>query len=377
MKQADLLPPGEALPCGQPDSALEISELRHENEELKKRLEEVVETAAKNEKIWRHFAEIERILFRTRELDRLIEELLKEIKARFQPDQVVLLLCHPEILERFYPDSSCQSEPIGEGTWVLPFPIEAAYSVCTDTPKTILFFSEEIKHLLGFLPKTSSSIRSGVLVPLCVHQILFGCLFLGSADAAHYNPEDGTDLLEQLATKIALCMDNCLAYERVKDFTANDPLTGMLNFFQIHTVLERELRKARRLGRPLSLLILDPDFYHDSDGPSDVGNLILKHIADLLRDIFPEEAGIVGRYGSDEFLIILPNAEEEEAREVIPYLSRTIRKSPFKYGNTVILIQTIIGVATLKDGMERSQDLLDAAYSELCNLKLSHYESKD
>ena len=69
---------------GAADESGDIQRLRRENEALRKELAEVLANASENEKIWRHFAAVERILFRTRELDRLVEELLREIKERFQ-----------------------------------------------------------------------------------------------------------------------------------------------------------------------------------------------------------------------------------------------------------------------------------------------------
>lgn len=364
-----LMPP--PCTCGQAEAGDILEGLRQENEGLQRRLAQVVETASANENIWRHFAEIERILFRTRHVDQLIEELLKETKNRFRPDQVILLLCHPELLERYYPDLSHDSEPIGEGMWIVPFEMEVGHNICGNSPKPVLFSSDNMEMLDLIFPSAADSIKSGVLIPLCIHQILFGGLFLGSVDAHHYRPKDGTDLLEQLGIKVALCMDNCLAYEKVKDFAIRDPLTGLHNFFQIHTILEREFRKARRQESSLSVLIINLNFFHETDGHSELANEVLKHGAELLKEILPEGDSILGRYGSDEFLVILPNVQEEEATEVVPYLKQTIRKAPYRHQNAAILIQPVIGTATLREDMKRTQDLLDAAYLDLCSLKMA------
>lgn len=342
-----------------------------ENEALKAQLVEVVATAANNEKIWRHFAEIERILFRTRDLDVLVDELLKEIRTRFQPDQVVLLLCHPDILERFFPNMTPEDGPLDEGTWVFPTAMGSVKELFQDSRQPLVIGHESFQPILSLLPPGVASAQSGVLIPLCIHDVLFGALFLGSLDARHYQPQDGTDLLEQLAIKIALCMENCLTYERLKDFAIEDRLTGLLSYFQIHTLLEREFRKGRRMGTPLSVLIIDPHFYHDADGHLEIGSQVLRHVADQLSEVLPEGESFLGRYGGDEFLLVLPNVMEEEAREVVPHLARMIRKKPFRYENTAILIQTLISVGSLQEHMVRSQELLDAALSELCNLKMS------
>jgi diguanylate cyclase (GGDEF)-like protein len=369
-------PPVLGLPeCPAPQEAPDNREvagsLQAENLVLRDQLGSVVATAASNERIWRHFAEIERILFRTRDLEVLVEELLREIRSRFQPDQVVLLLCHPDILERFFPDRTADSSLVAEGAWNTPWPLERARRLFGESPRPLSMVPETVEAILEILPPGAECARSGVLIPLCIHDILFGGLFLGSRDPQRYQPEDATDLLEQLAVKVAICMENCLTYERLKDFAIEDRLTGLLSFFQIHTLLEREFRKAFRNGTPLSVLIIDPVFVHEAQGHLDIGARVLRHVAQLLSDMLPEGDSFLGRYGGDEFLLVLPNVQEEEAREVVPYLAQAIRKKPFRHENTAILIQALISVGSLGDHMKRSQDLLDSALSELCNLKMS------
>lgn len=342
---------------------------------MRAQLARVVEAATDNEKIWRHFAEIEKILFRTRELDRLVEELLLEIKNRFQPDRLILLICHPDLLERFFPDISMDDDPLDEGTWLLPFPAEAGRNFCGRSAGPFVLSSEDVGELADLLPAEAAAIQSGVVIPLSIHQVFFGGLFLGSLDGGRYRPQDATDLLEQLGIKIALCMDNCLTYEKVKDFAIQDPLTGLLNFFQIHIVLEREFRRAKRSGSPLSAMMIDLNFVHEFDGDFRIGNEILKHAARLLQEVLPARECFLGRYGSDDFLVLLPNVEGDEAREVVPFLTRTIRKSPFKHQNAAVLIQSVIGVGSMEEGMERPRDLLDAAYTDLVHLKMKRFDT--
>jgi diguanylate cyclase (GGDEF)-like protein len=354
-----------------------LDDLRKENLTLKLHLESVVATAAKNEKIWRHFMEIERILFRTLQLEQLVEELLHEIKERFQLDEIVLFINHPEILERFFPDVSLESEPIAENTWILPLPVEDAQALFGEGPVPFLLSSANLDRFRDFLPNGASRLGSGVMVPLHFHQMLFGCLFLGSKDAERYRHGDGTDLLQQLGAKIALCLDNCLIYERVKDIAVQDRWTGLLSFFQIHTILEREFRKACRQETPLSLILMDLDFFQQAEEQSDIGTEVLKHVAGLLREIFTEDDAFIGRYGSNEFVVVLPEAAGWEAEKIATYLSQLIRKSPCRYGNAAILIHPTMAAIELEESMKHPEDMLDTAYLKLCQLKMSRPRSTD
>lgn len=348
----------------------DTADLLRENENLRKELAQVLANASENEKIWRHFAAVQRILFRTRELERLIEELLREIRDRFQTGLVVLFISHPEAQERLFHGKTESSSGLGEQTWISPLDGESVRSLFDHSLKPALF-STERNGYPAFLKESGHALRSAALIPLNINEVLFGALLLGSSDPERYYPEDGTDLLEQLGTNIALSMDNCLTYEKVQEFAVRDQLTGLFNFFQIHSVLEKEFRKARRSGSPLSVLVVDLNFVHDWD---ELGNgmEVLKHAAGLLEGILPREGCYIGRYGSDEFLAVLPAIPEEEAREVIPYISATMRKSPYREGNTAILITTTIGVGAMAEGMICAQDLVDAAYAELCAMKTQH-----
>jgi len=367
----------QSSPSGAASEDSNVQKLRRENEALRKELAGVLANALENEKIWRHFAAIERILFRTRELDRLIEELLREIKGRFGTGLLVLFLSHPEALERLFENGPAASREIDPKAWISPLDGQSAHGLFGAALKPVLFSTGKngcpLPRSVG-LSESGTNLCSGVLIPVKIGDVLFGALLLASPDPGRYDPEDGTDLLEQLGVNIALSMDNCLTYEKVRDLTVKDNLTGLFNFFQIHSVLEKEFKKARLSGCALSVLVVDLNFVQNWD-EFESGMEVLKHAARLLEDILPKENCFMGRYGSDEFLIILPGVPEEEAREVSPYISSTMRRSPYREGNTAILITTVIGVGALNERATTAQDLVDAACAELCALKLRHAPS--
>lgn len=348
----------------------DVGRLLRENETLRKELAGVVANASENEKIWRHFAAVERVLFRTRELERMVEELLREVKERFGTGLLVLYLSHPEAVERLFQGESGASLEKRAGTWISPLDVEEARSLFGQALKPVLFTAGG-KGYLEMLSESCRTVRSGALIPLKIGEVLFGALLLGSPDPGRYNPGDATDLLEQLGVNIALSMDNCLTYEKVREFSVRDQLTGLYNFFQIHTVLDREFRKARRSCGALSILLIDLNYVQNRD-EFESGVDVLKHAAGILEGILPKDDCYTGRYGSDEFLVVLPGVPEDEAREVAPYISSAMRKSPFRVGNTAILITAVIGIGTYGEDTTNARDLVDAAYAELCAVKLEH-----
>lgn len=359
-------------PVGQSEWQQQLDHLQAENLRLQQKIEEVTSIAVANESIWRHFLEIERILFCTRRFDLLVEELLGEIKRRFQIDWVLLFLTHPNVMERFFPDLPADGLVFDQGARLMAVHWEELDEVFHDGDRPVIADEETIRGCPCLPEEVRDSLHSGVWVPLSFHGVVFGALFLGSGDAERYQPGDSTDLIEQLGIKIALCMENCLSYERIKDLTLLDPLTGLVNLFQLQGMLELEFRKAYRRGTPLSVLLVDLDSFqriNESFGP-DTAVAILQHAATLLQKIC-REGDLVGRYGSGEFLVLLPGADGDTVAFLAETFQQVLRKSPFTEHNTAILLQATIGWATLDDAMARSYDLLIAASTELYRAKLT------
>lgn len=356
-----------------PRERMSLAELIRENKALRRELETVVRTAAANEAIWRHMVEIEKVLFRTREFDLLASQLLEEIRRRFDLDGVALAVAHPDVLERFFPQlangNGAETFWAGDGACVLACASPGGSQELPDEIQSPRLLDGKAVGTLLRLPEDFPPVGSAALVPLRIHELFFGFLLLASRDPDHYQPGDGTELLEQMGHKVALCMENCLAYERVKELSDRDGATGLLNFFQIHSVLEREFRRARRKGTALSLLAVDLEFVDEAFGHQDMVDPVLRHVGELLRSTFPDGEGFIGRYGSVEFLVVCPYADQEEALVLRDRLFDLIRRSPFRRERTVILIRPRIGLASLTGAMERAHDLLDAAQKALCQMK--------
>ena len=125
-----------------------------------------------------------------------------------------------------------------------------------------------------------------------------------------------------------------------------DPLTGLYNrgYFQQH--LERELRRTLRRELPLALLMIDVDHFkpvNDTYGHL-AGDQILQQLAKLMQRHAKRAADIVCRYGGEEFAIILPETDVENAEIFAKQLLQQVRDTEFETDSGLLKITISIGV---------------------------------
>lgn len=133
--------------------------------------------------------------------------------------------------------------------------------------------------------------------------------------------------------------------EQASKLVRHDPLTGTLNRKGLDEILTRELARMRRRGSKLSLALLDVDDFkklNDTLGHL-TGDEALKHLAQVIREnIRPQDSA--GRYGGEEFLILLPDTGQDDGVNAIRRLQRELTKRIFMHENQRVLITFSAGV---------------------------------
>lgn len=140
-----------------------------------------------------------------------------------------------------------------------------------------------------------------------------------------------------------------------------DPLTGALNKRGIGDLLEAEVGYARRTGTPLSLIFLDIDFFkriNDEMGHL-TGDAILRELVSRLQGTL-RRYDKVGRFGGEEFLVVLRNTDLKRAEIVANRLREITANKPFKYINKEIIVTISLGVAE-RQPTEMAFSLIGAA----------------
>jgi len=160
------------------------------------------------------------------------------------------------------------------------------------------------------------------------------------------------------------------ARESMREAATRDALTGLLNRGEIFAMLERELERSRRERRPLSVILADIDHFkrvNDTEGHL-FGDEALREIARRLQSKLRPYDG-VGRYGGEEFLLVLPACEAQSAMERANELRETIAASTVVSGEVEraitmsfgVAVSECVGVSEVKELLSRADTALYAA----------------
>jgi len=169
-------------------------------------------------------------------------------------------------------------------------------------------------------------------------------------------------LAASIAHTVASAMDNARAHQKVLSLAQLDPVTGVLNPRTMHDRLERALAE-RRPEDSLALLLLDLVNFRQVNAIHGLpaGDAILRRAAQLLTVCIPEGA-VAGRFGSDEFLVLLPGVGLQEAANVAEAIAKTLSTYGYSVPNGPFLpIPCHIGVAVAPEDGESVNALLGAA----------------
>lgn len=176
---------------------------------------------------------------------------------------------------------------------------------------------------LGFAEILPSEVAA---FPLMYKDKVLGVMMIGTF--GHYQAEE-QPLIEYLANQIAITLDNALTHEKVERLSVADGLTGLYNRRFLSVRLEDEYSKAVRYATPFSVLIMDVDFFkrvNDTFGHQ-VGDNALIAVARVLQQSV-RESDLVGRYGGEEFVILLPHTELDKALTVAEKIRLAVSETP-------------------------------------------------
>lgn len=179
------------------------------------------------------------------------------------------------------------------------------------------------------------------------------------------------DLAQSVAESVSMAIANLQLQESLRTQSIRDPLTGLFNRRYMESSLEREIARAKRHRHPLSVLMCDLDHFkrfNDTYG-HEAGDMLLAEFGKLLKGNVRSE-DIVCRYGGEEFLLILPEADADIAMRRAELIRASVPDIRLVYQHQALgPVTTSIGLATRTADATEEIELVRAADSALYKAK--------
>jgi diguanylate cyclase (GGDEF)-like protein len=217
----------------------------------------------------------------------------------------------------------------------------------------------------------AGAVHGALGVPLAGSSGRIGWLGVFSRESGAHFDDDDLRWLEELAERVGPMIENARKFREARQLADLDSLTGLHNRRFFHETLAREIDRAQRYQRSLSIVIVDVDGFKEINDRIGhlAGDAVLAEIAERLREVV-RSADIPCRVGGDEFAVILPEIDVEHAEQLVSRIERAVSSQPIARAG---LVRVSAGVAELLPNdnptslFERSDESLYAAKHILKN----------
>lgn len=241
---------------------------------------------------------------------------------------------------------------------------EAQVRVFTGPPDEREARAIELSYLYAE-EQAAGALHEALGVPLVGRGGRMGWLGVFSRDPEVRFGDDDLGRLEELAERVAPAIENSRRFREARLQADLDSLTGLHNRRYFYETLGREVDRAQRYQRRLSLVIVDVDGFKEINDRIGhlAGDAVLAEIADRIRQVV-RSADIPCRVGGDEFAVIVPEVEVGQARQLVGRIQRAVASQPIARAGRV---RVSAGVADLQPNdtptslFERGDESLYAA----------------
>ena len=216
------------------------------------------------------------------------------------------------------------------------------------------------------------TLKSAMVCPLFFTDTFIGCLALYHVEPDHYTG-DHRRLVERVAEQVGAVIHNAVLFEQAQQESMTDPVTALPNRRALFAHLTRELARAGRLRKPLSVVMIDLDRFksiNDCCG-HDAGDRALREVATALQGAL-RPYDLCVRYGGDEFVVVLGECSREMAdvkrRELQQRISEIVIAGP---GGERIQLRASAGAAVFPENGAINEALLAEADRQMYRDKQS------
>ncbi len=319
-------------------------DLEQENRKLRQQLIDLHHEAQRSQATWERFHARELELMSADSLAELLHTMTEGLLVSFKVDTIQVLIADPDHEIRHL----LNSNGINEAAFAYLRFVDELNSV---NPRYTRLFSPWLGPYLSpeydALFEYNQGLKSIAILPLFCRNRLVGSINLGCRDAMRFTRHHATDFLARLGKISGICLENTINRERLLISGLTDPLTELHNRRYLDRRLNEELSRASRYHQPLGCLFIDADhFKRINDGHGhQAGDTVLRELASRIRSQL-RASDMATRYGGEEFALLLPQTNLNEALLLAERIRQEVAQSPIQLDDGQAIDLTVsIGVS--------------------------------
>lgn len=210
-------------------------------------------------------------------------------------------------------------------------------------------------------------------LPIILGNTVKGLIHLARKENKEFTSHE-LDITSQFTGIFITSIKNALIHKRTEKLAFTDPLTELYNHRYFQETLSQEFARAQRYKKPLSLMIIDIDFFkkfNDTYGHL-VGDKVLKHVSAIFKSSMRDQIDTVARYGGEEFGVILPETSLDGAFAFAERIRTKVQNSFIPEGDKKLKVTLSIGVSCISvTRCNKTSDIIEAADQALYKAKES------
>jgi diguanylate cyclase (GGDEF)-like protein len=259
-------------------------------------------------------------------------------------------------------DLSAFRVKIGEGI--------AGWVAQTGKPTIVNDVARDPRFARRFDSETQFKTRSMLCAPLISRGRIIGVVQVINRLGGQFTKGD-LEMLLTLVDPCAIAIENAILFQRTEQLTITDDLTRLFNSRYLNLYIEREIKRCKRHGIPLSVIFLDLDGFkgvNDRHGHL-AGSRTLTEVGGILVEAV-RESDILARYGGDEFVVVLPETPPSGALVIAERIRRSIEAHTFlKDQGLEAHISASFGISSYPDHALTPEGLIQKADQAMYRVK--------
>ncbi len=310
----------------------------------------------------RIFHDVAKALTSSLELDAILQTIMQKMAEFFRPDTWSLLMVDEQRNELYFAIAVGEASEsvknlrlkMGEGIagWVAQHGQTEIVPDVSKDPR----FAKRIDE------STKWETRSIVCLPLRSRHRVLGVIQLVNVTLHNYS-ESEMFFLNALCDYAAIAIENARAVEQIQELTITDDCTGLYNARHLYKVLESEVYRSARYNYEFSVIFIDLDHFkqvNDTHGHL-IGSKLLAEIGFAVKSQL-RLIDYAFRYGGDEFVVLLPQTDKDQAFVVARRIQDTLRASQFcKAEGLNLNVRASMGMATYPHDAATPRDIIERA----------------